>query len=531
MLRRFLTVLGALLLLSPSALAQSAPPESSQAQSFPVPPIRARAAVVMNASNGAILAALNPHMRLPMASTTKIMTALVALQHGSLDDRITVPKSAFDFESDATVMGLHPNQVVTLRDLLYGLMLPSGADAANTIAIHYGGSEAHFAQLMNQEAVLLGMHDTHYSNAHGLTSVNHYSSAYDLALLAQYVSYMPALMQIAGTRSYRWSGHVLTNLNKVLFWYPGADGLKPGYTNEAGICQVLDVRRDGRHIVAVLLHTPDLNVDARNLLNFGVQDYAWVQSQMPGDNPTFSQSGQDAAEAYVYYPASGHYVHGRFLGAYRANGGLSGLGFPRTEALREGGNEVQYYQNGALSLNPATGHVTRLALGLTPIPATPPARAAQPTAVPPPSKAMVLPARWESRVAQASKVTPIPVPRATPTRVPSSGPTPTVTPTPPILVARVFQKYASAHRALLGAPTANARTIHGYLVQQFAYAALIHDAKHNAVLLLPLGDRLLAARHFVPSHPGNSYPATFAPVSLLKAIGWIPSQRDPGVSR
>jgi len=523
MLSRLSLAICAILLLSSSALARSTQTEAGQARSFPVPPIRARAGIVLDAGTGAVLAAKNPHLQLPMASTTKIMTALLAVRLGHLSDRITVPKSAFNFESDATVMGLHPGQVVTLRELLYGLLLPSGADAANTIAIHYGGSETHFVALMNQEAGQLGMRDTHYANAHGLTAKNHYSSAYDLAILGQYVSTLPDLMKIVATRSHQWNGHVLTNLNRVLFWYPGVDGIKPGYTDDAGICQVLDAQRGGRHVVVVVLNTPDLDIDARNLLNFGLRDFSWVQSSLPADGPALTLDGADGSGPYVYFPGSGHYVRGKLWTGYLANGGFLALGFPRTEPLWEGRGQVQYFQSGALAMSPSTGRVARLALGLTPLPVqspTPTPTRSVSTATPTPTRTPL-----EGTVPVTTpKVAPKATPKPTKTLPPPPGilQTPTPAPVAPPSTAQVFLAFQRAHRAWLGNPVSNLSVRHGYPVQIFTYGALVYEPKKKGTYLLPLGDRLLGARHYLPAHPGNVYPGSFAPLTILKAIGWSP---------
>ncbi|MGI8827199.1 MAG: serine hydrolase [Chloroflexota bacterium] len=528
MLRRVVPALAALLLLPTNALARSAPSEAARARSFPAPPIRARAAVVMDASNGRVLVSFNAHQHLPIASTTKMMTALVALQYGHMSDRITVPKSAFDYESDATVMGLRPGQIVTLRDLLYGLMLPSGADAANTIAIHYGGSEPGFATLMNREAALLGLRDTHFVNAHGLTAKNNFSSAYDLAVLGQYISYLPDLQKIVSARTYSWNGRTLTNLNHVLFWYPGVDGLKPGYTNEAGICQVLDARLHGKHIVAAILNTPNLVTDARNLLNFGLRDFSWKQSALPGDSPSVSQSGT-TGKKYMYFPATGHYVRGKMLDAFAANGGAAILGFPRTESLAEGVSQVQYFQNGALSLNSAQGRVSRLPLGLTPLPQI---SSSGITASPSPVVIAGTPTiahlgtktghRDRARSAATSRTA---KPRSTPTRTALPPPPPRGTAAPPGTIATnsVFQSFVRAHHDFLGSALSPSRRTRGYVVQIFAYGALAYDAKRKSVMLLPIGDRLLAARHYLPPHPGNVYPATFASPSVLATLRWLPS--------
>jgi hypothetical protein len=476
----------------------------------------------MDGDSGAILESLNPHLPLPMASTTKIMTALLALQLGQLTDRIVVPSAAFNYESDATVMGLHAGQVVTLRDLLYGLMLPSGADAANTIAIHYGGSEARFVAMMNREAAQLGMYDTHYVNAHGLTASGHHTSVYDLAKLAEFVAGLSDLIKVTSTRAYNWNGHILTNVNHVLFWYPGVDGIKPGYTDDAGLCQVIDVRRDGRHVIVVVLHTPNLDTDARNLLNFGLRDFSWVQSQLPGDGPWTTQSGNGGANAWVYFPASGHYVRGAFLSAYRADGGSAALGFPRTEQLHAGRTLVQYFQNGALTQD-TTGKIYRLPLGLAPLP-TP---TTIPTPSPTPTPTPIGPAH-EATVSPTSgaNTTPLPFVRATPTPRPTSlgsRGTPTPIPTHTATTANVFLAFQRSHATLLGAAVAPLISSHGYGVQVFAYGALAYKQGSKTVLLLPIGDRVLAARGYLPVHPGNMYPAGFAPLSVMQAIGWFPS--------
>ena len=508
-----------------TALASSTSSEARKARTFAQPPVRAAAAVVMDASNGAVLGAKNAHLQLPMASTTKVMTALLALQLGHLTDRITVPKAAFNYEWDATVMGLRPGQVVTLRDLLYGLLLPSGADAANTIAIHYAGSESKFIALMNHEAQVLGLHDTHYTDATGLTAHNHYTSAYDLAVLGQYVSYLPDFIKISSTKTYTWNGHVLQNVNHVLFWYPGVDGLKPGYTNEAGLCQLIDVRRDGRHIIAAILNTPDLVIDARNLLNFGLRDFTWVQSALPGDRPANVQSGIDRTGRYVYFPASGRYVRGVFWNAFNANGGLAVLGYPRTEPLQEGKNIVQYFQNGALAQVAATGKVTRVPIGMLATPLSPPSPTPTPTPHPSPTPTATPHEGSIGPGTPRATVTPTSRPRATPT--PTTRPSPTAVPTPTSFpTAGAFQSFARTHARWLGTAITALRTIKGYSLQMFAYGALVTDG-HSHVYFLPLGDRLLDLHAFLPLHPGNAYPAGFAPPSVLTAIGWLP-QANPG---
>lgn len=514
MVSRIALAISLLLLLPTTAFARPASNEGVLARAYPAPPVLARAAAMLDARTGAVLDAVNPTLRLPMASTTKIMTAILALKLGKLTDVITVPKSAFNYEWDATVMGLKAGERVTLKDLLYGLLLPSGADAANTIAIHYAGSESKFVALMNQEAAALGLNNTHYSDDTGLTSVHHYTTAYDLARLARYATGIPDLMTVVNTKYYTWNRHLLTNVNHVLFWYPGVDGIKPGFTNEAGICQTLDAWRHGRHVVISILNTPNLVTDARNLLNYGLGDYTWIQSALPGDSPNVVQAASDKSGPYVYFPVTGHTIRGAFRKAFDA-AGLQQLGFPRTEPLREGSLWVQYFQNGALAED-MHGHVYRLPLGtLT-------------SAVPTPST------RKTSHVlaAQSSTTrTPTPTPKPKPENTVTPHPTPTrvtptvaptVTPIPRPTIASVFRAFQRKHSNLLGTPVASLFSRPGYEIQVFSYSALAYDTHARAVVQLPLGDRILSARGWLSGHPGNGYPAGYASVSALKAIGWFP---------
>lgn len=523
-MRAFLAAAALTLLVASPALARSATPLQTQAKRFPAPPILARSAVLVNADTGKVLASKNAHMHVQIASTTKVMTAVLALELGHLSDRITVPKSAFDYEWDATVMGLHPGQKVTLKDLLYGLLLPSGADAANTIAIHYAGSESKFAALMNAKATELGMKDTHYVTAHGLDTPGQYSSAYDLARLGMYAARIPDLMTITRARSYSWNGHILVNVNHVLFWYPGVDGIKPGYTYAAGICQLLDAQRHGRHVIAAILNTPNLVIDARNLLNFGLKDFTWIQSPLTYDYPGLTMTQTGASGPSVYYIGSGHYLHGSFLRAYGGLAKTLPLGFPRTEQLQENGHTVQYFQNGELEV--AGGKVVRVPLGGSSAPAPSPTPRPSPTAHP---SATAHPSPTARATATGTPIIVGKEGNGTPTATPKPRASKTPTPVPPVPtptasahapVAAPLASFARAHRAL-GATTRGAWKVKGYTVQTFQYGALAYDPAAKHVWMLPLGDHLLGTRHYLPRYPGTGYPAGFAPTSILRAIGWL----------
>src|SRR5205823_10614565 len=188
----------------------------------------AQFAVVVDGSSGQVLFGRDPRGQVAPASLTKIVTAQLALDRtASLDEQVTV-----DVDSrvmyDSTIMGLTPGMTVSMRALLYGLMLPSGNDAALAIARHVAGSESAFVQLMNQRVAELGLHDSHFMNPHGLDADGHYSSAYDMVMLARRGMQNPNFAAFAAAKSWDGEGFSLRNLNKMLWLYPGADGVKVG---------------------------------------------------------------------------------------------------------------------------------------------------------------------------------------------------------------------------------------------------------------------------------------------------------------
>lgn len=242
------------------------------------PPLpSAESAIVVDGDSGAVLYAKNAHVRLAQASTTKMMTAIVALEKGRLEDKITVniDSNKLYNETESTVMGLMPGQTVTLETLLYGLMLSSGNDAAIEIARHVAGSEARFVELMNAKARELGLRDTQFKNPHGLDAVGHYSSAYDLAILARYGFQHPRFYALSNTRHWNADGFDLWNLNKLLASYPGADGVKPGFTDDAGRCLVGSAVRDNHRVFVTVLRSNDTTQDSRWLLDYAFDSFRW----------------------------------------------------------------------------------------------------------------------------------------------------------------------------------------------------------------------------------------------------------------
>ena len=238
-----------------------------------VGPITAPAAILVDANTGAVLWGKRPHLRRPIASTTKIMTGVLALEHLPLTKVLRVnplvTRVALNRE------GLRAHERVAVWKLMDGLLLFSGNDDALQLAIATAGSRGAFLRLMNEKASELGLRDTHYTSPSGVVDRGNYSSAYDLAALARYAMAIPRFR--AFTRQHiahvKWSkptyAKTYVNKNQLVGTYRGADGVKTGWTTLAGHCLVASARRGGTRLIAVVLHSPDPYGDARRLLNFG----------------------------------------------------------------------------------------------------------------------------------------------------------------------------------------------------------------------------------------------------------------------
>ena len=215
--------------------------------------VSATAAVLMDADSGRLLYEKNGGRRMLIASTTKLMTALVALEQGDLQREITVTGSHM---AEGSSMYLRPGEKLTLETLLYGLLLCSGNDAALAVTECMGGAVP-FVARMNEKAAELGMENTHFANPNGLDDEAHYSTAEDMAKLAAAAMDDPVLRRVASTRTARIGGRTLTNHNKLLSRVEGCVGLKTGYTKAAGRTLVSCAERDGVRLVAVTLQDGD----------------------------------------------------------------------------------------------------------------------------------------------------------------------------------------------------------------------------------------------------------------------------------
>ena len=242
--------------------------------------LSAAAAVTMDADTGETLFAENADSRLPMASTTKIMTALVALGEGDLDRVYTVKKQYAAVEGSS--MYLEEGERLTLRDTLYGLLLSSGNDAAAAVAGECGGERA-FVDKMNAKARELGLTDTRFENPSGLPSDGHYTTARELAKITAAALRDPVFRDIVSTKTCTAAGRTLVNHNRLLSLYEDAIGVKTGFTRAAGRCLVSAAERNGRTVIAVTLNDPDDWNDHIALLDDAFSRYSEVTLHEKGD--------------------------------------------------------------------------------------------------------------------------------------------------------------------------------------------------------------------------------------------------------
>ncbi len=240
----------------------------------------AKAMCLMEATTNRVLRAKNEHERLPMASTTKIMTAITAIENcDDLDKKFEVSKKSIGISG--TSLYLREGEELSLRDLLYGLMLVSGNDASVAIGERVSGNVEFFVDLMNATAKRIGALDTHFENTHGLDEKGHYTSAYDLALISSYALKNSTFKEIVSTKNIKITtsqgkDRYLQNKNKLLRNYDGAIGVKTGFTDDAGRCFVGSAERDGMTLVCSVLSCGPMFEDCASLLDEGFRDYKMV---------------------------------------------------------------------------------------------------------------------------------------------------------------------------------------------------------------------------------------------------------------
>lgn len=242
-----------------------------------LPAVSAKSAILIDADSGTVIGAKDPDVKMSMASTTKIMTALVAIESSDISKKVSVSPCAVGVEGSSIY--LYEGERLTLEELLYAMLLESANDAAAAIAIAVGGSIEGFAALMNEKAEQMGLEDTHFTNPHGLDDEEHYTTARELAIIAaeamknetfrRIVSTYKKTIPLNETEGVR----LLINHNKLLKSYEGAVGIKTGYTKKSGRCLVSSAERDGVRLICVTLSAPDDWQDHKALLDYGFSAY------------------------------------------------------------------------------------------------------------------------------------------------------------------------------------------------------------------------------------------------------------------
>ncbi len=239
------------------------------------------AEIVIEKSSGRVLHQVNQDIKLPMASTTKILTAITVIDNFPLDKIITVPKDCQGVEGSSIY--LKEGDKFSVIDLLYGLMLRSGNDSAKTLAVCLSGGQEEFVSLMNATAKKCGAFNSNFTNPHGLHDENHYTTALDLALITRYALQNFTFAKIVQTKSYvateLTSGEkrVWKNKNKMIFNYDGATGVKTGYTKKAGRCLVSSANRKGMEVISVVLNVSNMFERSQQLLNESFNNYDYIK--------------------------------------------------------------------------------------------------------------------------------------------------------------------------------------------------------------------------------------------------------------
>lgn len=245
------------------------------------PKLNARIGLIFDRASKTVLYEKNGFKQVPMASTTKIMTAIVVLENADLTDVVTVDKKAAG--TGGSRLGLKTNDKITVHDLLYGLMLCSGNDAAVALAIHVGGSVEGFAEMMNNTALELGCINSHFVTPHGLDQEGHYTTAYELAYVADYALKIPKFKEIVSTKSYNVTinnhAKLITNTNELLGNLDGVYGVKTGFTNGANRCLVTSCKRGNLDIITVVLGADTKKIrtqDSIKLIEYAYNNYQIV---------------------------------------------------------------------------------------------------------------------------------------------------------------------------------------------------------------------------------------------------------------
>ncbi len=290
------TMIIALMIAMLPVFASAAPAETLSEES-----ITAEAAVLIDSETGDILFEKNSSKKLGMASTTKIMTGILAIENCNPDDIVTISQHASYTEGSSIYT--REGEKISVETLIYGLLLKSGNDAATALAEHIAGSEEAFADMMNEKAKKLGLKNTHFVNPHGLYDPNHYTTAYELAMLARYAMQNKLFAKIVNTVKYveetdeDRDNHIINNANKLITMYEEADGIKPGYTPETGRTLVGSATKDGWRVITVTLNCKDDWAEHKKMFDYAFDNYHRVTVAVKGESiGTYRVKGGDYGE-------------------------------------------------------------------------------------------------------------------------------------------------------------------------------------------------------------------------------------------
>jgi D-alanyl-D-alanine carboxypeptidase (penicillin-binding protein 5/6) len=284
-MKKFIAALATSVLLMTSAVAQTLPP----------PTVAAKSWLLLDSTSGQVIAAQDPDSRVEPASLTKIMTAYLTFQalkdkKLTLDQKVNVSVKAWKVDSSSSKMFIDPATPVSINDLLYGLMVQSGNDAAVALAEAVAGDESAFVTLMNREAQRMGMANSHFANPHGLPSPENYTTARDLSVLARHVIQdFPEFYKIDSVKSFTYNKITQQNRNRLLWLDPTVDGMKTGHTESAGFCMVASAKRPAgnieRRLISVVMGTNSdgtRTAESQKLLNWGFQNFDTVKLYSKG---------------------------------------------------------------------------------------------------------------------------------------------------------------------------------------------------------------------------------------------------------
>ncbi len=245
--------------------------------------VKADSFVLMDADSGKVLLSKNENKRLAPASMTKLMTMILAaedLQAGKVKSGDKVIASEEAWKLGGSQIYLEPGEEMTFEEMMIAIAVGSANDACVAVAEHLEGTHKNFIDRMNRKARLMGLKNTHFVNSYGLPAEDHYSSAYEMAVMARYALNYPKIVEYTSIKEYnlREGAFKLYNTNKLLWWYQGADGLKTGWTNEAKYCLTATVKRDGLRLIGVVMATPEKSGhfrDSMQLFNYGFAQYTY----------------------------------------------------------------------------------------------------------------------------------------------------------------------------------------------------------------------------------------------------------------